>query len=110
MIKHTKQLLAARIRAHGHFDAARFDTWILPLLIDSLEPLQAEIVKWLLIGSGPPIPTAELCELLNKTPQQVGSALSDLRKVGLVTTTYRNNDGPRYACHDLVAWMKAAKS
>lgn len=108
MTRHTERLLHAREQAPAELRGGAFDRWILPLVIASLEPQQADLLEWLLTGEGPAIPTSDLCKLLGKTPEQIGVTVSRLRRLGLVKTHYEQNDTYRYACHDAVEWVKAA--
>lgn len=109
MTKMTTRLLKARLDAPGGMRGVAFDAWFLPLILETLEPVQKDIMEWLvLIPKEQPINTTDLCVAIRNTPTATGAALSDLRKLGLIETTHRiDDDNTRRAYHLAVGWVRA---
>lgn len=105
MSKTTTILLSARLTAPCAGPA--FDAWMLPLVIATLEPMQADILRRI-ISAGGTLTTEQLCGLLDATPQQVGSAVSDLRKLSLLKSTPIPGGATRATRHVIAAWVLEA--
>ena len=106
MTKLTKRLLDARTVAPEQLRGAVFDAWLLPIVIETLEPVQRDIVEWLVLGnSDDPMSTTDLCIACYTTPERAGAALSDLRRLGLVETTHKIDEHGKMAYHIAVKWV-----
>lgn len=109
MTKHTERLLHARLIAP--FGGEAFDAWFLPLVLESLEPLQLDVIEWLILGDSGDLAwsTLDLCEHIGSTPTRIGSCTSDLRVLGLITTDRRADEHGQQAYHTAVPWVHAAR-
>ena len=108
--KYTRKLLGGREKAPDGLGGPLFDAWLLGLILDSLEPAQRDILEWLLCGEPKqPLCTSDLCVVSHKTPEQMGAALTRLRRLGLIKTHYEvGEDNIRRAYHAPVPWVIAA--
>lgn len=96
------RLLQARTTAPCNIDA-----WLLPLVFEALEPLQAGVLIWLLEQGGQARSDAMALHF-GQTPQQIGSAVSDLRRLGLVTSTPITGESTRATLHRACDWTMEA--
>ena len=112
MTKLTRRLLQARTDAPADIRGPEFDAWFWPLILETLEPVQNDLMQWLvLVNHDDALCTSDLCVAARGTPNQIGAALSDLRKLGLVETTHRvDDDATRRAYHIAVKWVRAASA
>lgn len=107
MNKTTSALLAARERAPEQLRGLTFDAWLMPVILETLEPMQRDILLWVL-AANKGITSADLCVLANTNPNRIGSAASDLRTLGLIQTRHATDELGRYAWHRAAAWAKLA--
>lgn len=112
MSRHAERLIKARSTVPEHMRSANFDAWLLPLILDALEPVQRDLMDWLLIGENNhvPVSTNDLCVALETLPTRIGLTLSRLRRIGLVQTTYQTDEHGRSAYHVAVAWVRQARA
>lgn len=89
-------------------DDVAFDAWFLPLLLDSLEPVQRDVLEWLLVHIDGPVSTPQLCNIVEMSVNRAGAALSDLRMLGLISTTHHMDASGRIAFHAPVDWVQKA--
>lgn len=97
-----KRLLLARSLAPVH--GLLFDVWLLPLILEAMEPMQAGILIWILEQGGT-VRSDALTAHVGKTPQRVGSAVSDLRKMGLVSSTPITGESTHASLHTATDWL-----
>lgn len=97
-----KRLLEARATA-----PCPIDTWLLPLILETLEPQQRDIFAWLIRQNGESR-SDNLAAHFDLTAQRAGSAMSDLRKLGLVTTHAILGEPTRASRHCVVSWVMEA--
>ncbi len=100
-------LLEARERAPEQLRGLVFDAWLMPIILDTLEPMQRDILLWIL-ATDEGMTSADLCVLANASPHQIGSATSDLRTLGLIQTRHATDELGRYAWHRAALWAKLA--
>ncbi len=109
MTKFAHHLIEARQGAPERLKCPDFDAWLFDLLLKALEPFQEDVLLWVVSAGREGIVTNDLCLAAHSTPQRAGSAISDLRKLGLVHS--HTGDDPRYgkqARHFAAAWVSAA--
>lgn len=101
-----------RARDTAPVQGADFDAWLLDLILEALEPAQRDILGWLLIGENRhvPVSTNDLCIALETTPTRIGVTLSRLRRIGLIKTTYEQDEHGRYALHVAAPWVQGAEA
>jgi len=111
MKKRTAVLLRARANAPGSIRGHDFDVWFLPIILEGLEPMQREVLEWMLIGiaDDPAMSTPDICECVGSTPERIGAAISRLRDLGLLITEYRKDGGRRTAYHTVAEWVRSAR-
>jgi hypothetical protein len=95
-----RRLLKARTSAPIGLD---FDVWFLPLVLETLEPQQAAILIWLLEHGGSARSDA-ITSHFKTTPQRAGSAISDLRRLGLLTSQDIPGESTRASQHTAARW------
>lgn len=109
MTKMTQSLLEAREDAPARMCGPEFDAWLMPLILEALEPVQRDLFEWLLIGSSEePWSTTDLCDAADTTPTRAGAALSDLRRLGLIETIHKTDEHGKTAYHIAVKWVRQA--
>jgi hypothetical protein len=97
-----QRLLKARTSAPA---CPGFDAWFLALLFDALEPMQAGILIWVLEQGGEARSDAMTAHF-KTTPQRVGSAVSDLRRLSLLTSAAIEGEATRATMHRAAAWCR----
>lgn len=84
-----------------------FNVWFLPLLLEALEPMQSAMLIWMLERGGR-VRSDDLTAHFDTTPQRAGSVISDLRKLGLVTSTPIVGEPTRASWHRVTGWVLGA--
>lgn len=96
------RLLLARSLAPVH--GILFDVWLLPLILEAMEPMQAGALIWILEQGGT-VRSDQLTAHFGTTPQRIGSAVSDLRKMGLVRSIPITGESTRASLHTAADWL-----
>jgi hypothetical protein len=100
----TMLLLNSRTTAPERLRGPDFDGWLFGLIVESLEPMQRDVLLWLMAAHPEEMTSADLVERGNSTPQRIGAAVSDLRRFDLVWTI--RSRGVVY--HALSRWARGA--
>lgn len=110
MSRQAERIIKARDTAPERLRGADFDAWLLELILGALEPVQRDLMEFMLIGENNDVPvsTNDLCIALETIPTRIGVTLSRLRRLHLIATTYQTDEYGRSAYHVVAAWVRQA--
>lgn len=110
MSRQADRIIKARDNAPERLRGTDFDAWLLDLLLAALEPVQRDLLEFLLIGDNNhvPVSTNDLCVAFETIPTRIGVTLSRLRRLHLIVTTYQTDEFGRSAYHVVVYWVRQA--
>lgn len=110
MSRQAERIIKARDTAPERLRGADFDAWLLELVLGALEPVQRDLMEFMLIGENNDVPvsTNDLCIALDTIPTRIGVTLSRLRRMHLIATSYQTDEFGRSAYHVAAVWVRQA--
>lgn len=108
MKKTAQALIEGREGAPAELRGPVFDAWLFDIIMGLLEPMQKDVLEWLLAAGSEGMDTSELCERANTLATRMGSCTSRLRQLGLIHTEMRTDRPGQYAHHTAIGWVLRA--
>jgi len=108
-MKIAKRLLDERRGLPSNLRGRDFDAWLIPIILDCLEPFQRQILDVLLqLPFDEFLTYRQLVDVFESTRPRIGSALSDLSKLGLISRGDNDEGTIHYAAMPWVlsAWQR----